>query len=110
MSCQEMTDAQWNTIRPHLPKPARTGRPRCDGRTTINGILFVLTAGCRWADMPAQYGSKSAAHLRFQELQQKGAWKKILSKLVRLAHEQKKIKLQKISVDSSSVPAKKRGT
>ena len=54
-----------------------------------------------------QIGSKSTAHLRFQELQQKGIWKKILSKLIKLAHKQGKINLQKISIDSSSIAAKK---
>lgn len=48
MRFTELTDSQWNTIQTHLPKPARTGRPRCDDRTTINAILFVLVTGCRW--------------------------------------------------------------
>ena len=59
--------------------------------------------------MPAQYGSKSTAHLRFQELQKKGIWQEILSDLVKSAHDQGKIKLKKISIDSSSVPAKRGG-
>ena len=104
---KEMSDIQWNTIVKHLPKPAKTGRPRNDDRNIINGILFVLTTGCRWAEMPDKYGSKSTAHLRFSELQQKGVWKKILSKLVKLAHKQGKINLQKISIDSSSIHSKK---
>ena len=105
---KEMTDSQWNTIVKHLPKPAKTGRPRCDDRTTVNGILFVLSVGCRWKELPKKYGSKSTAHLRFSELQQKGIWKKILSELIKSAHKQNKINLQKISVDSSSISAKKR--
>ncbi len=106
---KEISDAQWSTIAPQLPKPAKTGRPRRDDRTTVNGILFVLTTGCRWADMPDKYGSKSTAHLRFQELQQKGIWKKILSKLIKSARRQGRIDLQKISIDSSSIAAKKGG-
>ena len=62
---KEMSDVQWNTIAPQLPKPAKTGRPRNNDRNIINGILFILTTGCRWADMPDKYGSKSTAHLRF---------------------------------------------
>ena len=104
---KEMSDVQWSTIAPQLPKPARTGRPRNDDRNIINGKLFVLTTGCRWADMPDKYGSKSTAHLRFQELQQKGTWKKILSKLIKLAHKQGKLDLRNISIDSSSIAAKK---
>ena len=107
---KEISDAQWSTtIAPQSPEPAKTGRPRRDDRTTVNGILFVLTTGCRWADMPDRYGSKSTAHLRFQELQQKGIWKKILSKLIKSARRQGRINLQKISIDSSSIAAKKGG-
>ncbi len=59
--------------------------------------------------MPDRYGSKSTAHLRFSELQQKGMWKRILSGLIKSAHRQGKINLEKISIDSSSIAAKKGG-
>ncbi len=107
---KEMSDTQWKTVASHLPKPAKTGRPRCNDRNTVNGMLFVLTTGCRWADMPNRYGSKSTAHLRFSELQQKGIWKRIPSGLIKSAHRQGKTSLEKISIDSSSVAAKKGGT
>ena len=108
MQFQEITNKQWSMVKSHLPKPAKTGRPRCDDRTTINAIMFVAITGCRWTELPIQYGSKSTAHRRFQDWQQKGVWKKILSKLIKSAHKQNKLQLQKISIDSSSIPAKKR--
>ena len=92
----------------HIPKPAKTGRPRCDDRTTINGIIYVLICGCRWSEMPKRYGSKSTVHLRLQNWQQKDVWKKILSCVIKSAHKQNKIHLRNISIDSSSIPAKKR--
>ena len=85
---KEISDAQWSAISPQLPKPAKTGRPRRDDRTTINGVLFALATGYRRADMPDKYGSKSTAHLRFRELRQKGIWKRILSGLIKSAHKQ----------------------
>ena len=71
---KELIDSQWNTLKQHLPKPAKTGRPKSDERTTINPIIFVLITGCRWIDLPVvvQYNSKSSPHKRFQDLQQKG--------------------------------------
>lgn len=42
---------------PPLAAPARTGRPRANGRRTIEGILYVLITGCRWRDMPRKYGA-----------------------------------------------------
>ena len=110
MKFTEMTDSQWDTIVKHLPRPATTGRPRADDRTTIDAIMFVLITGCRWIDLPARYGSKSSAHRRFQELQQKGIWKKILKCAIKSAHQSGKISLQKISVDSSSIHNKKGAT
>lgn len=107
MKFQELTDKQWNMIEHHLPKPAKTGRPRADDKTTITAIMFVLITGCRWIDLPKIYGSKSSAHRRFQDLQQKGIWKNILKCAIKSAHKQNKINLQKISVDSSSIPNKK---
>ena len=97
-------------ISPHLPKPARTGRPRADDRNTVNEILFVGITGCRWTEMPQMYDSKSTAHRRLQSWQQQGIWKKILSAAVKSAHRSGRLQLQKISVDSSSIPAKKRAT
>jgi len=107
MQFTELSDKQWNMISKHLPKPAKTGRPRCDDRNTINGIIYVLISGCRWREMPEKYGSKSTVHLRFQNLQEQGTWKKILTGAIRSAHKTNKINLQKISVDSSTIPAKK---
>ena len=80
MRFTELTDKQWETMQKHLPKPAVTGRPRCDDRTTVNGIIYVLISGCRWTELPATYGSKSTAHRRFQYMQQEGIWKKITEK------------------------------
>ncbi len=106
MKFQEPKDSQRNVIVPHLPKPARNGRPGGDGRTAINAIIFALATGCRWADLPAQYGSKPSAQRGFQDLQKRGVWKRILSELIKSAHRQGKTRLQKISVDSSSIHTK----
>ena len=107
MQFQEISDSQWKMIQKHIPKPARTGRPRCDDRVTINGIMFVLITGCRWSEMPEKYGTKSTAHLRLQTWQQRGIWKKILSCAIKTAYKSGKLNLQKISVDSSTIAAKK---
>jgi len=97
MQFTELTDKQWSTIQRHIPKPARTGRPRSDDRTTINGIIYVLICGCRWDEMPKRYGSKSTAHRRLQNWEQKGIWKNILADAIKSAHKSGKLQLEKIS-------------
>ena len=106
MKFQELSDKQWSMIESHIPPHAKTGRPRDDDRKIINGIIHVLTTGCRWDDMPKRYGDDSTANRRLNKWQQKGIWKKILSRTIHSAHKSGKINLQK-SADSSSIPDKK---
>lgn len=51
----ELTDDQWEVIRPLIPAQGRMGRPRADDRQVLNGILHVLKSGCRWKDLPRQF-------------------------------------------------------
>lgn len=53
----DLTDAQWEVIRPLLPPPNKRGRPRADDRRTLTRILYVLRIGCRWRALPRRYGS-----------------------------------------------------
>ncbi len=54
---REVSDGEWEMIKPFLPPMSRVGGPRADDRMVLNGILYVLTTGCRWCDMPVGYGS-----------------------------------------------------
>ena len=57
--------------------------------------------------MPKRFGSKSTAHRRLQTWQQNNIWKNILSDAIKSAHSSGKLQLQKMSVDSSTISAKK---
>jgi transposase len=92
-----------------LPPKADEGRPRDDDRQTINGILYVLTAGCRWMDLPKKYGPKFTVHDRPKDWEKRGVWKKILVARVSSNHLSGKLSLDKVAIDSTDVSAKKRG-
>ncbi|MBF5046398.1 transposase [Aggregicoccus sp. 17bor-14] len=52
-----VTDALWKRVEPLLPRKrrkSRRGRPRCDDRAALRGILFVLKTGIAWEDLPAE--------------------------------------------------------
>ena len=78
MKFEELTDEEWELIEPLLPPPAPTGRPRADDRKTFNGIFYLLTTGCKWMDMPGEYGSYVTAWRRFRRWQEEGVWDIIL--------------------------------
>jgi transposase len=50
----DLTDAEWLLIEPHLPAPKPTGRPRAwPMREIINGVFYVMRAGCPWRLVPS---------------------------------------------------------
>lgn len=109
MQFRELTDRQWDLIRQSLPPPAYTGRPRADDRTTINGILFVIMSGCRWMDMPSKYGSHKTAWERHKKWSERGVWKAVMDSLVSHGYQTGLVDADDLSIDSSTVHAKKGG-
>jgi len=108
MKFEELTDEEWELIEPLLPPPAPTGRPRADDRKTLNAILYVLTTGCKWMDLPREYGSYSTAWRRLKRWEEEEVWGRILQALRDRAHQAGGlISLESVSVDSKTIPAKK---
>jgi transposase len=52
---RELTDESWAVIEPLLA-PARMGRSVRDRRQVVNGILWKLSTGAAWRDLPERYG------------------------------------------------------
>lgn len=65
-----ISDQQWRRIEPFLARGKKVGRPRKSDRETLEAVLYVLTTGCRWCDLPRDMGSYVTAWRRFT------AWKK----------------------------------
>ena len=108
MAFREIDDDLWEIVRKYLPptKP-HIGRPRRDPRGLINGILYVLTTGCTWHDVPANYGTKSTVHRFHLELCEKGVYQAIFLDLLRSGYAIRKIDLSHCSTDIKDIQAKK---
>ncbi|MBI3292109.1 MAG: transposase, partial [Elusimicrobia bacterium] len=74
----DLSAKDWKLIQPLLPRKKRRGRARVDDLRTINGILFVLRTGCRWKDMPREYGAPATCWKRLVRWQREGVWKRVL--------------------------------
>jgi transposase len=109
MSKMHLTDSQWAFIHPLLPPPARTGRPRADDRRTIDGVFYILITGCRWQDLPREYGAATTVWRRLKCWGEIGVWDRnwraALAHLDRDGHLDWSI----VFLDGSFVPAKKGG-
>lgn len=104
-----LTDQQWAFIRPHLPPPARTGRPRADDRRTIEGILYVLITGCRWQDLPREYGAPTTAWERLKRWGEEGVWERIWRAALAALDQQGRLDWTMAFLDGSCAPAKRGG-
>ena len=107
MRFAELTDKQWEFIKPHLPPQPIVGRKRADDRRTINGILYVLNTGCRWHDMPRRYGAYQTAWRRLKWWSKEGVWNKILAAAQENAYAIGKLSLDVVAVDSTLIDSKK---
>lgn len=84
-----LPDQQGERLAPLLP-PQRptTGRPNQEHRTLLNGILWSLSTGAPWRDLPERYGPWETVYSRFRRWQAAGVWDRILTALQRdAAHD-----------------------
>ena len=53
---QELTEDQWILIQELMSwsPPKERGKPRTNLKRVWNAILYILTHGCRWEDLPKQ--------------------------------------------------------
>ncbi|MFD6953394.1 IS5 family transposase [Nocardiopsis sp. NPDC060348] len=64
MRRHELSDAEWEFVRPLLPELLR-GRKRLDDRRVLNGIVWKFQTGTAWRDVPERYGPWATLHTRF---------------------------------------------
>lgn len=109
----EIPDELWNQVEPLLdaePEGPRRGRPRVPDRLVLTGIVYRLRTGCQWKAMPAQFGSGSTCHARFQRWCETGLFRRMFEKLLRFYDDMRGIDWEWASLDSAMVKAPKGGT
>src|SRR5262249_43356312 len=109
MSRIHLTDRQWAFIHPLLPPLARTGRPRADDRGTVEGILYVLITGCRWQDLPREYGAPTTVWRRLKRWGEEGVWERIWRAALVALDRQGQLDWSIAFLDGSFAPAPKGG-
>ena len=105
-----LTDAQWEKIRPLLPKrPKRPkgGRPRKDDRKVLEGILWILRSGARWCDLPEEFPSPSTCWRRLRDWEEQEVWLEIWRAFLSELNERQQLKWSESFMDGSFAPAKK---
>ncbi|MFB8106896.1 IS5 family transposase [Streptomyces sp. NPDC056007] len=77
MRRHELSDAEWEFVRPLLPLSLR-GRKRVDARRVLNGIVWKFRTGSAWRDVPDRYGPWATLHTRFRRWAKDGTFARML--------------------------------
>ncbi|MFJ6727391.1 IS5 family transposase [Streptomyces sp. NPDC091281] len=77
MRRHELSDAEWEFVRPLLPESLR-GRKRLDDRRVLNGIVWKFRTGTAWRDVPERYGPWATLHTRFRRWAADGTFERML--------------------------------
>jgi putative transposase len=78
----DLTDEQWEIIRPLIPPAKPGGRPRTtDIREVLNTLLYQARTGCQWELLPHDLLPKSTVWDYFQQWRDDGTWQRIVDAL-----------------------------
>jgi transposase len=94
-----LSDDAWKALEQHLPH-GKPGKPRVDDRRVISGILHVLKVGCRWRDVPPEYGPAKTVYNRYHRWSQRRIWQRMFEKMAASGPVP-----EELSIDSTHVKA-----
>lgn len=73
----DLTDEQWNLLRPLLPKRRRqrAGRPcKVSRRDLLDAIFYILRSGCQWRLLPKDFPPWGTVASQFYRWRKSGVW------------------------------------
>lgn len=79
----ELSDEEWALLEPLLPEVETPGRYYEDHRRILNGILFRISTGIPWRDLPDRYGPWQTVYSRHRRWSRSGLWDRVLAALQR---------------------------
>ena len=80
----DLTDDQWDLIRPFLPEAVYARRPlKTDRREVVNAILYLLKTGCQWRMLPHDFGIPwRTVYEYFARYTRDGVWERLQQALI----------------------------
>ncbi|MBB6079288.1 transposase [Streptomyces paradoxus] len=100
----ELTDESWAVIEPLLAPP-RMGRPVRDRRQVVNGILWKLSTGAAWRDLPERHGPWKTVYERYRRWSADGTWDRLLAHVQQHSDAVGAVDWTVVCVDSTTVRA-----
>ena len=85
----DLTDGQWELLRPFLPKAKKAGRPpTVDRRNLLDAVFYILRTGCQWRQLPHDFPPWGTVSSQFYRWRKSGLWQRIHDALYAKARQQ----------------------
>lgn len=80
----DLTDKQWEKIRPLLPiETGGPGRPiEIDMREAMNAMLYVAKTGCQWENLPSDFPNYQSVFYHYRKWCLDGTWERVNRALI----------------------------
>lgn len=70
--------AEWVMLKPYLPVPENTGRPKLhDTREILDAVFYILRSGCVWRLLPRDFPPWKTVHHYFRVWRIDGTWERL---------------------------------
>jgi putative transposase len=74
----DLSDAEWEFLRHHLPPPNKRGRPRIHStREILNAVFYVLKSGCPWRLLPHEFPPWETVYCWFRRWRMEGTFEQL---------------------------------
>lgn len=77
----DLTDTEWEIIKPLLPSKKQTRPPLWTKRQILDGIFYQLKNGCNWCDLPKDLPPYSTVFWYYKQWRVDGVLDQILNTL-----------------------------
>lgn len=106
MKRHELRDHEWAVVEPLLPKSTvKTGRSCRNLRQMLNGVLWILSTGAQWRDLPERFGPWETVYGYFRAWRANGVFDRIIDALHLRLDREGKIDWDLWCIDGTSIRA-----
>jgi transposase len=112
LSLRLVPDELWVLVEPLIPRfrprPQGGGTAPLPDRMVFTAIVYVLSSGCSWRDLPPSFGVPfQTAHRRFSQWTKAGLWRDLHRAVLDELGGQGLLDWSRVIVDGAAVRAKK---
>lgn len=76
-----LTDKEWETIKPLLPKKKKTKPPKWTKSQILDGVFYQLKNGCNWGDLPKDLPPYSTVFWHYKQWRSEGVLDEVMTAL-----------------------------